>query len=849
MGMQTPFIKIIRRLLIGVILLVLMAVLFNYLQTRRNRTGSVKESPQILSSEMVSSTEDLKYSDYREGILHFKIHAQKVLESDDKISYLEGIEAYDFNPDGSIRNEIRSQKAIYDQSRKIVDFSGDVQLFLGGDVELRTNSLHYNLNTNIATTKDALQFYAPEASGSARGVRFDQEKGVLDLGSEVDFVLTQENVLSGKDGEPENIHATSEKAHFSEIANRILFEGKARLESNSGALTGDRIEVALEPGQKRVTSIDASGNADYRFKDAGETQNLHGDRMVFDIDAFGALERITVSKQAMFSSSSPSRELDLQGGEIVLEFDPAAGSLTQLRSRTGVLFQIKNGLKQTLISGNQLHATFNPETGNVQNLHVLESAGISISDSEESPGNELQADEIRMSFLEKDGRAVMEKLRAEGSASWHSMLLQGSAAQRQGSAAQRQGSAAPSNSGAWTLTASLVELFYSSEGDFLESGTADGNVVMSQNSNESSATAQVRRLHADYAQFSFFPETNQPSDMDAAGNVRVIYERKPDPAVSSTVENFNTESERMHAVFKLENGVPVLKSVVQSGNFTYRDEVRSASAGKCDYDSEKEMLVLEESPKISDDMGVTTGKRVEYDRKQKELSVFGDVRSILGAYKGKGSFLGSSSSSSSIIVTAEEMRYGTEDGHASYKTKVQLLSESQHLQAQTLEIFGGGDRVEAQGEVLHRISGGASNDPLEGDKSKESANSEKEPMIIRSSKLKYLREGRTLAYHGNVRLNSGDLELFSDSLDAILDNEEKSIESAIASGGAAGRNKVFIRQGTRECEGDIAHWYLDPDRFVVIGDPAEAYDPVRGRSSARRLTYFTADDRILLESR
>jgi len=469
----------------------------------------------------------------------------------------------------------------------------------------------------------------------------------------------------------------------------------------------------------------------------------------------------------------------------------------------------------------------------------MERAGFSIAGSGGLPGNELQADEIRMSFLEKDGRAVMAGLQAEGSATWHFVP------QRSDPALPGKGSM-PENR-AWALNASLIELLFAPDGEFLQSGSASENVVISRNSNESFAQAMVRRLHANDAQFGFFPETNQPSYMDAEGNVRVIYERKADSSSSSGVESFHSASNKFHAVFELENGTSVLKSVRQSGNFTYEDAVRFASAETCDYDAAGQQLVLTGSPRILDEMSVTTGERVEYNQIQKELSVFGQVRSKLGASKGREAFFGSSSSSSPLIITAE-VKHGAEDEYIRYSGKVQMLSESQHLQAQRLDIFGGGDWVEAQGEILHILSGGAgSNGRREADKSVEPPN--REPMIVRSGKLKYSRADKTLAYSDSVRLESGDLLMLSNSLDAELDDGEKNVESATARGGADGREQVFIRQGGRECRGDIAHWHLDPGRFEVIGNPAEAYDPERGRSSAHRLTYFTADDRIRLESR
>jgi hypothetical protein len=92
-------------------------------------------------------------------------------------------------------------------------------------------------------------------------------------------------------------------------------------------------------------------------------------------------------------------------------------------------------------------------------------------------------------------------------------------------------------------------------------------------------------------------------------------------------------------------------------------------------------------------------------------------------------------------------------------------------------------------------------------------------------------------------LHSNDIDLTSDSLDGVLDKTGNRIEHAIA------RGKVLLRQGARECKGQEAEYYLDSGKSVVFGNPAEVYDPVKGRSYARRLTWSRADDSILLENR
>jgi lipopolysaccharide export system protein LptA len=234
---------------------------------------------------------------------------------------------------------------------------------------------------------------------------------------------------------------------------------------------------------------------------------------------------------------------------------------------------------------------------------------------------------------------------------------------------------------------------------------------------------------------------------------------------------------------------------------------------------------------------------MEYDLKHKILAIHGKVWSTLSAKEGKGAFMGSSAASSPAVVAADEMQYWTESGQARYKGNVRLLSEDQQLQTQFLDIFGGGERIEAQGGVRHLISRkDVAEASLPSNKPKGTGNSQSAPILVKSSRLNYSKGSGALAYSGNVTVRSGNLSLSSGTLDAFLD-KEKRFEHATA------RGEVQIRQGDRECMGEVADWFVDTGKLVVSGNPAEVYDPGRGRSFARRLTSFSADDRILLESR
>ena len=138
---------------------------------------------------------------------------------------------------------------------------------------------------------------------------------------------------------------------------------------------------------------------------------------------------------------------------------------------------------------------------------------------------------------------------------------------------------------------------------------------------------------------------------------------------------------------------------------------------------------------------------------------------------------------------------------------------------------------------------GRNNKNLPGAVPKDDGNYSGMPINIESSNFKYVREKNTIHYSGGTSLISEDLKLKSATLDVLLDDSGKEIETALA------KDNVVVSKGNRECRGDIAYYFLNPERFEVVGNPAESFDPDGVRSFAPRLTYNVADDRILLEGR
>lgn len=822
--MHLRTVSIIRRSLIGLVIAVLLAVIFNYAQIWYRRARLVKKATQILGPGMLRSFDGFEYSSTPNGNLRFRITAKRLVDTKSGKSLIEGIEAHDFNPDGSVRYEIHSSKAVFDRENNRADFSGNVRIFLAGTYELRTNSLRYDLDARRGEAADRIQFVSKMASGAAGGAFFDQGQKILEFKSGVEFVLNAGRNETGTSPQPRQFHAAADRAIYAESSNRIVFESRARIESKPDQLSADRIEAVLSPDRKRVISLQSFGKAAYSSKMAGSNRFIRGDRIDFTIGRFQSLERVTVTGQAQFASESLLETQTLNGREIDLFLDAVRANPSKIEGRGQVFFQRKGTNEKISVSGSEFAADFSAASNSLQSVTVRGRAGMSIEDAENSTLNELQSDEILLSFLDRNGEPGFERLRASGSALWTYQ----SPTTREGTGGE------PARS----LESSSLELIFSREGNSFESGSASGKVVISEKRSGAEGEARLSRLLADFAQFHFFPANNRIRNMSARGHVQASYEKTGKPG-RSAAEKFDSNSDSMEVVFSLNRGESAVESAAQWGHFVYSDASMTATAGRCEYDARKGILNLKESPRISDAMSSNSGERMEYEIGTKTVSVYGKVRSRLNVRSGKSQFM--AFSSSSALITADEMRYWTTERRASYSGKVRILSETGQLEAGRLDILEEGSRVEAQGSVRHHIpQTEISKTAAFGDRVLEKRNDSDAGMTIWSSTLKYDNLKNTITYAGGVKARSGEMSLSSETLVAKIAETDGGIDRATA------RGRVLIRQNEKEGKADVADYFLNPKKFVLKGTPAEISEPGKIRSAAPQLTYIIADDRILL---
>jgi LPS export ABC transporter protein LptC len=804
---------------------VVAAVTGNYFQTRHKRGQSAKEAAELLSADLLRSAKNIEYTSRREGEVQFILRAAALKETRGGTSLLKGIEAYDLNPDGTMRNQIRSRQAEYDRDGGKAVFTGDVRLQLGNSVQLRTESLRYDLAGGLATTDDRVGLEAPEVRGSASGLRYNNKGEELELHRDLDFVINRVQIGPDGSARTEGYTVRAQRGRYTGGGRAVQLEGGVRVTSEQGVIAGDSVEAKLTGDQKQISAIVCRGNALYERLESGQTRRLQGDEMSFELSqAGGGISTVNVLGRARLFEEHPQGSQELRGNHIWVGFAPSSGLPEAISSQGDAYFRLVGAREGTTMQGDTIDVRFRPETNLLQTVGVRDHAKLVLGPGE-GASEQLEADWIQLSFQEDGASSDLREIAAERSVRWRSQ------------SALPGGGIALRN-----LSSDALRLQYAATASGPESGSAAGRVVFDSSSGRKpGAVPTASRLHCDRADFTFHAGGRYLKSLMCTGHVEVSHSDPERRGTRIGAGEMRASSVNLDATFAEADGA-ILKVNLRD-QFTYSDGLRDAHAQRCEYSAESDVLVLSGDPEIKDRSSTTRGERVVYDRSREILDVTGGVRTVIRSGRDAAGVLLTEPSTASgpSIVTAEHMQYWTAAARVAYSGEVQLLSERGQLLAKTLTMTDSGAEIEATGGIRHVISQSSAESP--GNSRVGPGGTAAQPVVIMSDSLRYKADVHSIVYAGGVTLSSRDLRLSSLTLQAFLDKAGNRIDHAEATG------RVRITQGQRQATGDTADYDLSPQKFVVVGGPAVLTDAAHGRSEARRLTFSTSDDRILLEKR
>jgi lipopolysaccharide transport protein LptA len=224
------------------------------------------------------------------------------------------------------------------------------------------------------------------------------------------------------------------------------------------------------------------------------------------------------------------------------------------------------------------------------------------------------------------------------------------------------------------------------------------------------------------------------------------------------------------------------------------------------------------------------GEEISIFLDDNDLEVKRGVKVVLNSKKGEKKRVGLFSEEYPVFINSKEMRYFDEQKRFLFNGDIKAWQEKRILLAQEIVLY------EETGKIL--ATGGVKS--IFPHKPKDE---EKERRVeISSDKMTYLPEDNLIFYEKRSSLKVKDIDLRAQSVSVYMSEEEGDIEKIVA------REKVVIVQNLGEGRGEEAIYDPNKESIILLGNPV-LIDKDRGITKGDKLTFYLADDRILIENK
>jgi lipopolysaccharide export system protein LptA len=325
-------------------------------------------------------------------------------------------------------------------------------------------------------------------------------------------------------------------------------------------------------------------------------------------------------------------------------------------------------------------------------------------------------------------------------------------------------------------------------------------------------------------------------------------------------------SRTLDAAFQPEGGI---SSIVQQGGVVLTDNQppdkrTQAWAGKALYTPADGILLLTGSPRVADGGMVTTANSIRFNRTNDDAFAEGDVKSTYSDLKEQpnGALL---ASASPIHVTAATMTAHSSNAIALYQGKARLWQDANVIEAPSIQFDRNQRSLLAEGTATHPVSTVLVQDAhasaeekihYNGDQTAKARTKDRpaDAITVTSARLTYVDAERRAHYDGDVIAKGASFTASAKTADAYLvpRSQATSNQQLTAPGRLdhmVAEGSVVVQQPSRRAEGQKLVYTAADDKFVLTGGPPSIFDAERGKITGVSLTFFRADDRVLVEGK
>ncbi|HET9697490.1 MAG TPA: LptA/OstA family protein [Terriglobales bacterium] len=364
-------------------------------------------------------------------------------------------------------------------------------------------------------------------------------------------------------------------------------------------------------------------------------------------------------------------------------------------------------------------------------------------------------------------------------------------------------------------------------------GPAQITITAVQGENAGSTIATADRFIAS------FDRNGKLSTLVGSPNAKVVSSTPGQPDKITT-------SNTLTLAMKPDGG---LSNIVQEGSFHYTEAPSKsgqtgtdATATKATYDPQTEMFVLTGSPRLTDSGVTIAADHMRINRKTGDANAEGSVKTTYSQLQPQpnGALL---ATSDPIHVTAASMTARKSNDTAHYSGGARLWQGANIVEAPTIDFDRNARTVTAIGQPRKQVSTVFV---------EQGQNGKQTPVSVTGSRLTYADSQRQAKFEGGVVMRSAEGTVTADHVTVFLQPRGQTSTSTAAKAASelekvVAEGNVVIQQEGRRGTGRTLTYLAKNGRFVLTGNSPSIFDAEHGKVTGDSLTFFSHDDRVLVE--
>lgn len=341
-----------------------------------------------------------------------------------------------------------------------------------------------------------------------------------------------------------------------------------------------------------------------------------------------------------------------------------------------------------------------------------------------------------------------------------------------------------------------------------------------------------------------FGANDEISELRGASGVRVNRSRRAKPPETSTAEN-------LVATF---DPVGSWRTIEEKGSVTLQQGAKRGAANSAMIVSATDEITLDGAASIEDPGSRLQADEIRVNQATDELAAQRNVAACLTQSEGKGRL---DKQAGCVHISSDEMS-GTSSpkspnassagvGHAVFSGHARMWQGSDVLQAKSIEFWQSDERAEARGDVLGELVEAPHRRERMEVTNRKSPGKNTSPVLwqVRAPQVDYWGAGRRMEWTGGVDANSSEGNIRSRNMEMFFTgagNESQMLERAVATGG------VRIEQNGRIGTADRGEYLAREGKLILSGGQPTLTDGSGNTARGRELTFFLANDTILIDS-